>query len=68
VFDGSISLSENGKEIILGPGEAGFAPADDGNGLNVLLAPSTLVDVPKFIQGDSLLQNFDFDPMACVVQ
>jgi hypothetical protein len=68
VFDGSISLSENGEEIILGPGEAGFAPAADGNDLNVQTAPTTLVDVPRFIQGDSLLQNFDFDPMACVVQ
>ena len=68
VFDGSIALTENGKEVILGPGEAGFAPASDSNDLNVLTTPSTLVDVPRFIQGDSLLQNFDFDPMACVVQ
>ena len=68
VFDGSISVTENGKEIILGPGEAGFVPASDNNDLNVLTAPSTLVDVPRFIQGDTLLQNFDFDPMACVVQ
>jgi hypothetical protein len=68
VFDGSISLTQNGEEIILGPGEAGFAPPGGGNGLNVLNGPTTLVDVPAFIQGDSLLQNFDFDPMACVVQ
>ncbi len=68
VFDGSISLTQNGKEIILGPGEAGFAAPGNGNDLNVLTGPTTLGDVPSFIQGDSLLQNFDFDPMACVVQ
>ena len=68
VFDGSISLTQNGKEIILGPGEAGFAAPGNADQLNVLTGPTTLGDVPSFIQGDSLLQNFDFDPMACVVQ
>jgi hypothetical protein len=68
VFDGSISLSQNGKEIILGPGEAGFAPIPDQNNPALDLSPEQLLDVPPFIRGDSLLQNFDFDPMACVVQ
>jgi len=65
VFDGSISLSQGGQEVILGPGEAGFAPSADTPNAPV---PEELLDVPPFIRSDSLLQNFDFDPMACVVQ
>jgi len=68
VFDGSISLSQGGREIILGPGEAGFAPPPDQNAPTISLAPIELGDVPGFIRNDLLLQNFDFDPMACVVQ
>jgi hypothetical protein len=68
VFDGSIALTQNGKEIILGPGEAGFAALPDANNPALDLGPEELLDVPPFIRGDTLLQNFDFDPMACVVQ
>lgn len=68
VFDGSISLSQNGTEIILGPGEAGFANLPDASSPGLSTNPIELGDVPGFVRDDTLLQNFDFDPMACVVQ
>jgi hypothetical protein len=68
VFDGSISLSQGGSEVVLGPGESGFAPFPDAGNPALNVSPVQLGDVPGFVRNDILLQNFDFDPMACVVQ